>query len=98
MTVLQRHSDNTADLIPVQVARTCALVEIPFHLPPQFTIRFLPPLLCCLPASLSKRSGSFRFKTQQHLLGIEHTKLTVKFQGLDARLTNVSGRVVHDII
>src|SRR5688572_22737498 len=36
--------------------------------------------------------------TMLYLLGVEHTKLTVKFQGLDARLTNVSGRVIHDII
>ena len=36
--------------------------------------------------------------TMLYLLGIEHTKLTVKFQGLDARLTNVSGKVIHDII
>jgi hypothetical protein len=36
--------------------------------------------------------------TMLHLLGIEHTKLSVKFQGLDARLTNVSGRVVKDLL
>jgi uncharacterized protein (DUF1501 family) len=36
--------------------------------------------------------------TMLHLLGIEHTKLTVKFQGLDARLTNVSGRLVKDLL
>jgi hypothetical protein len=33
-----------------------------------------------------------------HLLGIEHERMTVKFQGLDARLTGISGRVVKDIL
>ena len=33
-----------------------------------------------------------------YLLGIEHTRLTVKFQGLDARLTNVSGNLVKGIL
>src|SRR5437867_3581816 len=32
------------------------------------------------------------------VLGIEHTRLTVKFQGLDARLTNVSGKVIEGIL
>jgi hypothetical protein len=36
--------------------------------------------------------------TMLYLLGIEHTKLSVKFQGLDARLTNVSGRLVTDLL
>jgi hypothetical protein len=33
-----------------------------------------------------------------HLLGIDHTKLTIKFQGRDFRLTDVSGRVVKEIL
>jgi hypothetical protein len=33
-----------------------------------------------------------------HLLGLEHTKLTYRFQGRDFRLTDVFGRVVHDIL
>ena len=33
-----------------------------------------------------------------HLLGIDHLRLIVKFQGLDIRLTNVSGNVVHDLL
>jgi hypothetical protein len=33
-----------------------------------------------------------------HLLGIEHTRLTFKFQGRQHRLTDVHGRVVHDIL
>jgi hypothetical protein len=36
--------------------------------------------------------------TLLHLLGIDHLRLTVKFQGLDARLTNVSGEVVQKIL
>ena len=36
--------------------------------------------------------------TMLHLLGIDHKRLTVKFSGLDARLTGVSGDVVHDIL
>jgi hypothetical protein len=33
-----------------------------------------------------------------HLLGIDHKRLTVKFQGLDMRLTNVAGNVVMDLL
>src|SRR5437016_5110108 len=36
--------------------------------------------------------------TMLHLLGIDHKRLTVKFQGLDARLTGISGDVVKDIL
>jgi hypothetical protein len=36
--------------------------------------------------------------TMFRLLGIEHTRLSVKFQGLDARLTNVSGKVIEGIL
>jgi len=36
--------------------------------------------------------------TLLHLLGIDHQRLTVKFQGLDARLTGISGSVVKDIL
>jgi hypothetical protein len=36
--------------------------------------------------------------TMLHLLGIEHTKLTYKFQGRDFRLTDVSGNVVKKIL
>ncbi len=36
--------------------------------------------------------------TMLHLLGINHLRLTVKFQGIDARLTNVSGEVVRPIL
>lgn len=33
-----------------------------------------------------------------HILGIEHTKLTYRFQGRDYRLTDVHGHVVKDIL
>lgn len=36
--------------------------------------------------------------TMLHLLGINHLRLTVKYQGIDARLTNVSGEVVKGIL
>ncbi|GIW81658.1 MAG: sulfatase [Gemmatales bacterium] len=36
--------------------------------------------------------------TLLHLLGIDHTRLTFKFQGRDFRLTDVHGNVVHDIL
>ncbi len=36
--------------------------------------------------------------TMLHLLGIDHTKLTYRFQGRDFRLTDVGGRVVRDIL
>jgi hypothetical protein len=37
--------------------------------------------------------------TVLHLLGIDHTRFTVKYQGLDMRLTGVEpSRVVKDIL
>ncbi len=36
--------------------------------------------------------------TLLHLLGFEHTKLAVKFQGLDMRLTNVHGELVPKLL
>jgi hypothetical protein len=36
--------------------------------------------------------------TLLHLLGLEHTQLTYRFQGRDFRLTDVHGHVVNDII
>jgi len=36
--------------------------------------------------------------TIMHLLGVEHTKLTYKFQGRHFRLTDVHGSVVRDIL
>jgi hypothetical protein len=36
--------------------------------------------------------------TMLWLMGIDHTRLTVKYQGMDARLTGVAGEVVKDIL
>ena len=36
--------------------------------------------------------------TMLHLLGIDHTKLTHRFQGRDFRLTDVHGNVVEDVL
>jgi hypothetical protein len=36
--------------------------------------------------------------TMLHLLGIDHKRLTIKYQGLDARLTGVAGEVVKGIV
>ena len=36
--------------------------------------------------------------TVLHLLGLDHTRLTYRYSGRDFRLTDVSGRVVRDII
>jgi len=36
--------------------------------------------------------------TMLHVLGIDHKRLAVKYQGLDARLTGISGDVVKDIL
>jgi hypothetical protein len=36
--------------------------------------------------------------TVLHLLGIEHTRLTYKFQGRDFRLTDVHGKVVKAVL
>jgi hypothetical protein len=36
--------------------------------------------------------------TMLHLLGIDHKRMTVKFQGLDARLTGIAGNVVNKIL
>ena len=33
-----------------------------------------------------------------HLLGIDHTKLTFRYQGRDFRLTDVHGRVVTEVL
>jgi uncharacterized protein (DUF1501 family) len=36
--------------------------------------------------------------TMLHLLGIDHTKLTVRFGGRDMRLTDVHGNVIRGIV
>lgn len=36
--------------------------------------------------------------TVLHLLGLDHTRLTYQYAGRDFRLTDVHGRIAHDII
>jgi hypothetical protein len=36
--------------------------------------------------------------TVVHLLGLDHERLTYRYSGRDFRLTDVHGRVVHEII
>ncbi len=36
--------------------------------------------------------------TMLRQLGIEHTRLSIKFQGLDVRLTGIAGKVIQDIV
>jgi uncharacterized protein (DUF1501 family) len=36
--------------------------------------------------------------TVLHLLGIDHTRLAVRHNGIDRRLTDVHGHVIHDIL
>jgi hypothetical protein len=36
--------------------------------------------------------------TMLYLLGVEHTRLSIKFQGLDVRLTGIAGKVVKDLL
>jgi hypothetical protein len=36
--------------------------------------------------------------TVLHLLGIDHTRLTVKQNGIDRRLTDVHGHVLRDLL
>jgi hypothetical protein len=36
--------------------------------------------------------------TMLHLMGIDHKRLSVKFQGLDVRLTGIAGKVVNGIV
>ena len=33
-----------------------------------------------------------------HILGIDHERLTYRFSGRDIRLTDVYGRVIHEIL
>ena len=36
--------------------------------------------------------------TMLHLLGLDHERLTYRFSSRDMRLTDVHGRVIHDLI
>ena len=56
------------------------------------------PTSSATPRSRTRCSVHDFHATMLHLLGIDHKRLTVKFQGLDVRLTGVTGDVVHDIL
>ena len=45
-----------------------------------------------------RRHRLMRLHTALHLLGLDHTRLTYRFQGRDYRLTDVHGEVVKDIL
>ncbi len=49
-------------------------------------------------AVVNKVSINDLHATILHLLGIDHEKLTYRFNGRDFRLTDVAGHVVHDIV
>jgi uncharacterized protein (DUF1501 family) len=36
--------------------------------------------------------------TMLHLLGLQHDRLTIRYQGRDFRLTDIAGKVIQDII
>ena len=36
--------------------------------------------------------------TMMHLLGIDHTQLTVRHNGIDRRLTDVHGQVIRGLV
>ena len=36
--------------------------------------------------------------TMLHLMGLDHTQLTYRYSGRDFRLTDVEGKIVHDIL
>ena len=36
--------------------------------------------------------------TMLHLMGVDHTRLSVKYQGLDVRITGIAGNVVKGIV
>jgi hypothetical protein len=49
-------------------------------------------------ASIDKVHVNDLHATVLHLLGIDHRRLTYRYQGRDFRLTDVAGEVVKDIL
>src|SRR5208283_5284657 len=49
-------------------------------------------------AAVNRVSVNDLHATILHLLGIEHTKLTYRYNGRDFRLTDVAGKVVTEIV
>jgi hypothetical protein len=33
-----------------------------------------------------------------HLMGLDHTRLTYRYSGRDFRLTDIHGKVVHEVV
>ena len=65
----------------------------------------------CCPGTIHGETDEFGFNvvrdpvhvhdlnaTLLHLLGLDHERLTYRFQGRDYRLTDVHGNVVHDVL
>ena len=56
----------------------------------------------CLSRRFSVAEGMVHIHDLQatilHLLGLEHTRLTFRFQGRDFRLTDIAGNVVREIL
>ncbi len=48
--------------------------------------------------STSRSIGMTSMRPVLHLLGIDHERLTYYHNGIQRRLTNVHGQVIHDII
>ena len=51
-----------------------------------------------LPSHRNKMTVHDLHANMLHLLGIDHTRLTVRFSGRDMRLTDVHGRIIPEIV
>jgi uncharacterized protein (DUF1501 family) len=49
-------------------------------------------------AAIDKTEAHDLHATALHLLGIDHTKLTFRYNGADRRLTDVHGNVIHELL
>jgi hypothetical protein len=49
-------------------------------------------------AATGKTTGHDLHATLLHLLGVDHTRLTVRHNGIDRRVTDVHGRVIREIL
>ena len=57
-----------------------------------------PPTNSATRPSVNKVRVNDLHATFLHLLGLDHTKLTYRFNGRDFRLTDVAGEVISDIL
>jgi hypothetical protein len=55
-------------------------------------------MTCTPAAAVNKVHLHDLHATILHLMGMDHTRLTYFHQGRDDRLTDVFGKVVHDVI